>query len=120
MGFRLHTNLYLERVLDSYVKRLITITHWFPIITFCPVNKLPDLIFIDVVFAGEFVELYQVRKRIRKLLQFKEIFMEDAANEVAKEFPDCYSVSVKLIFNKHQVNLLNVEDTNAKTVLRIN
>lgn len=88
------------------------IRHWLPIITFCPVNHLPDLVYIEVSFTDNTLEdecsvheLYGIRKRIRKIAQFKKKFMEDIAMDVYKEFPDCYSVSVTLAFGRHKVTI---------------
>ncbi len=79
----------------------LIITHWLPILTFCPVNKLPDLIYVELEFH-RFAELYAVRKKVRKLLQGKTIFMEDAAKLVLEAFP-VERVTVRLMFNKHIV-----------------
>lgn len=77
------------------------ITTWFPILTFCPVNKLPDFIFVKIEFT-EFAELYDVRKQMRALLSGKTIFMEDAAKLISSSFK-CEKVTVSLMFNKHVV-----------------
>lgn len=82
--------------------QLIEITHWLPIITFCPVNNLPDFIYVTVQF-DKFAELYKVRRRIRTLISGKKLFMENICALVAKEFPDAVSVEVRLMFNKHIV-----------------
>ena len=87
----------------------VTIRHWLPILTFCPVNKRPDLIYVSLYFELDdefpFVELYAVRKAVRRLLSGKTIFMEDAAAEVAAEFPRASRVEVRLAFNRHVVTL---------------
>lgn len=80
-----------------------TITHWLPIVTFCPVNKLPDLIFVEVTFYNDFHELYNVRKKLRNLISGKTIFMEDIPALVLQEYPDAKIVKVRLAFNKHVV-----------------
>jgi hypothetical protein len=81
----------------------IRIRHWLPIVTFCPVNRLPDLIYISVTFSNEFQELYQVRRRIKKVAQWKLMFMEDIANTVLSEFPTAKAVHLNLLFNRHSV-----------------
>lgn len=79
------------------------ITHWLPIVTFCPVNNLPDLIFVEMTFSN-FVELYAARKKLVKLVTLKTMYMEDIAKLVMKELgPD--KVVVRLMFNKHRVEL---------------
>lgn len=84
----------------------IVIRHWLPIITFCPVNYLPDPIYVSVGFEGtEIVELYAVRAKLRKLLSFKCMFMEEVAQIVFAEFPNASSVHVNLLFNRHSVSL---------------
>lgn len=87
------------------IQRKVTIRHWFPILTFCPVNKLPDLLYVSLTVEDVFVELYAARKRIRKLLSGKLIFMEDAAELVLKEFSEASSVTVALAFNRHIVTM---------------
>lgn len=90
---------------DSMVFFMATytkVTHWFPIVTFCPVNNLPDFIYIRCTFES-FEELYAVRKKIRKLIQWRRMFMETVCEEIQKEFPHAISVEVTLLFNKHMV-----------------
>lgn len=85
----------------------VVIRHWLPVVTFCPVNKLPDFIYISVCFdAKEFVELYAVRALFRKY-NFKLMFMEDIAKAVLSNFPNCKFVEVRLAFNRHLVHLEN-------------
>lgn len=86
-------------------RRKITVTHWFPIVTFCPVNKLPDMIYVELDFQDEFVELYAARKALRKVVQWRTIYMEDAAMVLAEEFPSASEIRVKLAFNRHTVTL---------------
>jgi hypothetical protein len=87
---------------DSY--GLITlIRHWLPIVTFCPVNKLPDLIYVTLRFDNQFVELYGARKRIRKVLSWKVKFMEDLAEDLLSEFPDATEITIRLLFGRHTV-----------------
>lgn len=81
----------------------ITISHWFPIVTFCPVNRMPDLIFISVTFR-DFKELYAVRKLLRRFW-FKTLFMEEVAYGVLKVIPDASRVRVHLMFNRHCVEV---------------
>lgn len=89
--------------------RRTQIRHWLPIITFCPVNHLPDLIYVEVEFNDETLdampvhELYGIRKRIRKVASFKKKFMEDIAADLFKEFQTCTSVTVTLAFGRHVV-----------------
>lgn len=82
----------------------LSIRHWLPIVTRCPVNSWPDVIFVTVEF-DTFVELYAVRKKLRKVLAWKKIFMEDAAQLVLDAFPDSTAVVVTLAFNRHIVRL---------------
>lgn len=79
------------------------ITHWLPIVTFCPVNKLPDLIYVTVTHDNEFVELYGARKRIRRAAAWKLAYMEDIAKDVLQEFPLATEVRVDLLFKRHTV-----------------
>lgn len=79
----------------------ILITHWLPIVTFCPVNKLPDLIYVTVTVENQFIELYEARRRIKRAAAWKLDFMEEIANDVLKEFPEAQEVKVALLFNRH-------------------
>lgn len=81
-----------------------TIRHWLPIVTVCPVNCLPDLIYVSMVFE-EFVELYAARARIRQLVSWKCMFMEDVARVIIKEFPHAKEVQVRLAFSRHIVTV---------------
>lgn len=84
--------------------RIVTIRHWLPIVTFCPVNRLPDLIYISVLYRNQpLVELYGVRKKVRKLASWRLAFMEDIAKHVFDELPDATEVTVRLAFNRHSV-----------------
>ena len=84
------------------MRPILNVRHWLPILTFCPVNNLPDLIYVTVKFET-FCELYAVRKKVRKLLSCKSIFMEDAAKLILDAFPDAAEVTVALAFNRHIV-----------------
>lgn len=94
--------------LEYYMARTVKIRHWLPIVTFCPVNHLPDLIYITVEFDDEEIhELYDLRKRIRKIASMQKMFMEDIAQLIFDEIqPD--QVTVRLAFNRHVVIISNV------------
>lgn len=82
----------------------VSISHWFPIISFCPINKLPDLLYATITFEGsEFKELYEVRNRIKKIASWKLKFMEDIAIDLHNEFPDAIEVKLKLITGRHTI-----------------
>lgn len=84
--------------------RIVNVRHWLPIITICPVNHLPDLIYVTVSFDDmELHELYDIRKRIRKVASWKKKFMEDIAEDLFREFRGCTSVTVTLAFGRHEV-----------------
>jgi hypothetical protein len=87
-----------------YMAVTLKITHWFPIVTFCPVNGLPDFVYVTVSF-NEFQELYEVRRKIKSAIQFKKVFMEDAALFMKTLFPKSTSVEVRLMFSKHIVTV---------------
>ena len=82
------------------------ITHWLPIVTFCPENSLPDFVFVEL-HTTKFIELYSARKKIRKAIAGKKMYMEDLATVVAEEFPQAEQVVVRLMFNKHRVEVYN-------------
>jgi hypothetical protein len=78
------------------------ITHWFPIVTFCPVNNLPDFIFVKCTF-DKFEELYEVRRRIRRAVQWKKMYMEEVCERIQQEFQQATTIEVSLMFGKHTV-----------------
>lgn len=85
--------------------RVVTHRHWLPIITFCPVNNLPDLIYVTVVFQDKFVELYKLRKDIRRAVSMRKMFMEDIAELISGMYPSAVKVEVRLAFNRHVVTV---------------
>lgn len=82
----------------------LRISHWLPIVTFCPVNRLPDFIYITVTFES-FAELYAVRKRIKKIASWRLRFMEDIAQDVLLAMPAAKEVEVRLLTGRHVVTL---------------
>ena len=84
----------------------VSISHWLPIVTFCPVNKLPDVIYITV-YLDSFAELYEVRRRIRRFAMWKIVFMEELAEGLFCELYDLdvNSVEVKLFTGRHIVRI---------------
>lgn len=94
--------------------RHVSVRHWLPILTICPVNNLPDLIYVTVDFIHDaydvdpevefpLYELYGVRKQIRQLASGKKMFMEDIAALLYKEIKGASSVTVTLLFGRHAV-----------------
>jgi len=67
-----------------------TFSHYIPLITICPVSKLPDIGYVTV-YTNSFVEIYGMRKIILKH-SFSCMFMEDLVlsikNEIEKD-NDC-------------------------------
>ena len=90
----------------------VTVTHWLPIITRCPLSIFPDFVYVEVDYvvgspANYFPELYNIRKRIRKTIKGKRAYMEDLAAMLANEFPEAVAVKVRLPFNRHFVQVTN-------------
>lgn len=86
------------------MRRSTVYRHWLPILTFCPVNGFPDFIYISIEMEG-LVDLYDVRKEVRKAVSMKKMFMEDIANEISNIFPEANKITVALMFNRHVVTL---------------
>lgn len=82
----------------------LTISHWLPIMTFCPVNNLPDFVYIYVTFDS-FEELYNIRKLIRKKVSFRKMFMEDIATKLINEIEGAVKVQVRLLTSRHVVTV---------------
>ena len=98
--------------MSSYFVSRTRIRHWLPILTFCPVNNLPDLVYFEVEFESEqgtVHELYEIRKLVRKLTSMRKNYMEDLALRVLLNIPDVKAVTVRLAFNRHEYR---VERTN--------
>jgi hypothetical protein len=95
---------FLDNMVLNMPLLSVTITHWFPIITFCPISGLPDLLYVKAKF-DQFKELYGVRRKIKAKLRFRVIFMEDAAMEIKTLFPEASEVEVRLMFSKHIVKI---------------
>lgn len=85
-------------------KLRLTVSHWLPLVTFCPVNGLPDVIYVYVTFET-FEELYAVRKQLRKLVSFKKMFMEEVAETLLSKIKGAVEVEVKLLTGRHVVKL---------------
>ncbi len=83
----------------------VTIRHWFPILTYCPKNGLPDLIYISVVFLDQFAELYAVRQQVREMVRGRTMYMEDIAQMLLDHFGNAQEVTVRLMFDRHVVKL---------------
>lgn len=87
----------------------VTIHHWLPILTFCPVNHLPDLIYASVTFDDDKThELYAVRRAMRGMIKHRKQFMESLAQDLSVAFPDAVQVRISLAFNRHVV-IINKE-----------
>lgn len=83
----------------------VRIGHWLPIRTTCPVNNMPDFIYVYVTFVDHFEELYSVRKAIKRICSGRKEFMEDLAQEVLNEFQDASKVEVILMTGRHKVEI---------------
>lgn len=77
--------------------------HWLPRVTICPVNGLPDLIYVSVCMDKQ-IDLYSVRKTIASVARhWRKAFMEQIADDVLRRFPDAIYVEVRLAFSRHVV-----------------
>ncbi len=94
--------------MDPCVSLSLIVRHWLPIITFCPVNRLPDVIYISVGI-DKFAELYGLRRTIRKTASWRLAFMEDIAAEVLKAIPEASWVELRLAFSRHVVRVTRKE-----------
>jgi NADPH-dependent 7-cyano-7-deazaguanine reductase QueF len=74
--------------------------------TFCPVNRLPDFVYVYVTFpAEEFVELYNVRKQIRAAIKGRCEFMETLAKDLLTHFDAALQVEFVLMTGRHRIVL---------------
>jgi hypothetical protein len=67
-------------------------------------------LYVTVEFEDHFLELYAVRKAIRKLLSGKTMFMEHAAVAVARLYPQSCKVTVRLACSRHVVSITRSYD----------
>lgn len=88
---------------------LVTVRHWLPILTFCPVNNLPDLVYVSVSFNNEFKELYEVRQKVREIIGFRKEFMETLAIDIMEEFPTATKVELRLLFDRHHITITRID-----------
>lgn len=94
---------------NYHVRQTVKIRHWLPILTYCPVNSLPDLIYVTLTFEDQLVELYTVRKTVRKLVSGKKLYMEEIASTVADLYTNAIEVKVTLMFGRHEVTLKRIK-----------
>lgn len=96
--------------MDDGINTNSVIRTWLPIITRCPLSVIPDFIYVELHCQG-FVELYAARKKIRKLVSGKRMFMEDIAKMVLREMPETSveMVTVRLMFGVHRVTAYREE-----------
>lgn len=83
----------------------VKLSHWLPIITRCPLSIIPDFVYVELHIEDNFVELYDARKKLRKLLSWRCSYMEDLAARVLDAFPGVNGVTVRLMFNIHSVTV---------------
>lgn len=89
---------------------IVTIRHWLPIKTRCPVNQKADYIYVSLTFKGAYIpELYEVRRTVRDMVSGKMMFMEDIAVMIAKVYSNAAEVTVRLMFNRHVVTVKNYQ-----------
>lgn len=101
----------MELIVDNdLISSRVEITHWLPIITRCPLARLPDVIYATVIVEDHFVELFAARKRIRRTLTGKRKFMELLAQDLLEEFPESSEVRISLLFGRHKVTLKKGKD----------
>lgn len=86
-----------------------SIRHWLPIVTRCPVNGLPDVLWARVDIDG-FEELYALRRALFSGFFMRKMFMEDVAQEIwARAAVLCGGrvrmVRVDLGFQRHVVTV---------------
>jgi len=66
-------------------------SHYLPLITICPVSKLPDIGYVKV-HTKKIVEIYHFRKIVMKHT-LKKIFMEDIARNIKEELKKLYELN---------------------------
>lgn len=87
--------------------KIVQFRHWLPILTICPENNLPDLIYVTLEFENEpDQDLYWIRKTIRKAVSGRKAYMERIAQDLLDMFPMAV-VTVRLAFGRHVVTVFN-------------
>lgn len=79
------------------------VSHWLPIVTRCPLARLPDFVYVYVYFTGAFAEMKEVRQKVRKEISWRKGFMETLAIRLLEKFPTAEAVEVRLLFGRHKV-----------------
>jgi hypothetical protein len=100
------------------VNTRVTYSHWFPIVTRCPLSWRPDFLFAEVILdqPAAFLDLYEMRKRwFHVPFMRSEIFMEDLARGIMNRVTSTplmsakrVTVRLRLAFSKHIVELEKV------------
>lgn len=91
----------------------VTFGHWLPIVTFCPVNGLPDFLRVRVTVLNqrETLELYAFRKELFKGLSGQKVYMESIAVQVLERallyvrLETKVRVDVELIGGRHLISI---------------
>lgn len=78
--------------------------HWLPLLTFCPANGLPDLVYVTIE-SGHSYNLYDVRAKVRAAFSGKKMYMEEICEQAGLLFPNTDAVEVRLAFNRHVVRM---------------
>lgn len=84
--------------------------HWLPLITFCPVNGLPDFIYVTVTYIDNPDEIYDVKEVLRKTIMWKKAYMKDITQTILNNFPQAHSVTVRSMFNRQAVHVRRIKD----------
>lgn len=105
-------------------QRRVIYRHWWPVVTFCPVNHLPDFLWVSIQFRDRVTmpgvawpsghestfcqppDLYAIRRTIRYVLRWRKLTMEEAAERLLAAFPEATGVRVALAFERHTVDML--------------
>lgn len=96
--------------------RTVIVRHWWPIVTFCPFNGMPDFLWVSVQMLTvspdyystareEVIDLRIIRRKVRAAIGWKKISMEDACRKAAQALPGMFvqMVVVRMLASRHVV-----------------
>lgn len=65
----------------------IVISHYLPVVTRCPVNRLPDVLYLEAEFDGQ-AEVYEVRRLLTRGFFLRLMWMEQVVETAAQRLRD--------------------------------
>lgn len=88
----------------SEVVKETAVSHWLPFIIFHPTKRIPQIIYVEITFEGEFAELSTVIKRLRKLINFRKVYLQDLVDDILSTFSRVKKVSISVPLHRNKAS----------------